>query len=368
MDINRAIMDSTRRHQDIQKTPSDETTTRDIFSRRRPGIGRRKREPRSEPRRRQRPSQDTDPPCRVRNGRVGRRTRDRINTSLDDLMMLVPADKINQQSPQTGKTDIIDLAVQHIKELHAHVTTENLENAENEPQGTDSPDGAMRPPAANFLADLPPLGESDVIHAGFQDCTEQTIQYLLQVENMSIEDPIIMGLRQHLARKRLVLDCEVVVENEPLRTNDAEMCNFLSNNVYPSASGFAADDTHDDTSSSAHGACASPQRDSVCVDGFDEVDGASNRHTNSNENNSFSDMSAADDSEDSNSPSASNTNSYPFEQLLTEGDGRRQEEIDDLKLLEQLPNLTVLAQSNPAIAQLAGHILSMIEEDEDPVG
>jgi hypothetical protein len=41
--------------------------------------------------------QDTDPPCRILNGRVGRRKRDRINTSLDDLMMLVPASKIKQQ-------------------------------------------------------------------------------------------------------------------------------------------------------------------------------------------------------------------------------------------------------------------------------
>jgi hypothetical protein len=233
---------------------------------------------------------------------------------------------------------------------------------ENQPQGTDSPDGAMMPPATSFLADLPPLGNSDIIHAGFQDCTEQTIQYLVQVENMSMEDPIIMGLRQHLAKKRLNLDCEDVLESETLRTNEAETCNFLSNNIHPLASAQTSDDTTD--SLSAEAACGS-RSDSVCADGFDEVDGPSSGHSDSNENKSFSDMSAGDDSLDSNSHSNSNLDPSPFEQFVTEGEGH--EDIDNLTLLEQLPNLTVLAQSNPAIAQLAGQIMSMIEEDDDPL-
>ncbi|KAI0227072.1 hypothetical protein LSAT2_022481 [Lamellibrachia satsuma] len=44
-------------------------------------------------------------------------------------------------------------------------------------------------------------GANRMFVAGFRDCADEVLRYLIEVENMAEDDPIIVGLREHLAEQ-----------------------------------------------------------------------------------------------------------------------------------------------------------------------
>ncbi|XP_033741425.1 uncharacterized protein LOC117328141 isoform X2 [Pecten maximus] len=43
-----------------------------------------------------------------------------------------------------------------------------------------------------------PYNQASMVLAGYRDCAAQAISYLVEVEHMSIDDPFVVGLRNHL--------------------------------------------------------------------------------------------------------------------------------------------------------------------------
>lgn len=49
---------------------------------------------------------------------------------------------------------------------------------------------------------------SQIVLAGYQDCAEEAIRYLLEVEHLSEDNPLVVGLKQHLWERQMALDIE----------------------------------------------------------------------------------------------------------------------------------------------------------------
>ena len=43
--------------------------------------------------------------------------------------------------------------------------------------------------------------ETEVLLAGFRDCTQEALSYLVHEEHLALDDPIVVGLQRHLAEK-----------------------------------------------------------------------------------------------------------------------------------------------------------------------
>ena len=51
---------------------------------------------------------------------------------------------------------------------------------------------------------IPVIPEEDacrMFNAGFRDCADEVLRYLMEVENMAEDDPVIVGLREHLLQQ-----------------------------------------------------------------------------------------------------------------------------------------------------------------------
>ncbi|OWF36079.1 uncharacterized protein LOC110442140 isoform X2 [Mizuhopecten yessoensis] len=51
-----------------------------------------------------------------------------------------------------------------------------------------------------------PYNQASMVLAGYRDCAAQAISYLVEVEHMSIDDPFVVGLRNHLQEYQKSLD------------------------------------------------------------------------------------------------------------------------------------------------------------------
>ena len=60
---------------------------------------------------------------------------------------------------------------------------------------------------------LPALNQATIFLAGFRDCTEEAIKYLVDVENISKDDPLIQGLQMHLHERQDNIDVAKIVSD-----------------------------------------------------------------------------------------------------------------------------------------------------------
>ena len=65
-------------------------------------------------------------------------------------------------------------------------------------------------------AELPRFAVSDMFVNGFAECAEETIRYLLDVEGLSENDPLVVGLKQHLFEKQRLLQLNLFLQNNLL--------------------------------------------------------------------------------------------------------------------------------------------------------
>ncbi|CAH1799304.1 unnamed protein product [Owenia fusiformis] len=69
------------------------------------------------------------------------------------------------------------------------------------------------------MLDLNNMDSKNIIMAGYNDCTEEAIRYLTEVELIPIDDPIIIGLREHLSEKQKYLDYTDILHQLELELN-----------------------------------------------------------------------------------------------------------------------------------------------------
>ena len=67
---------------------------------------------------------------------------------------------------------------------------------------------------------LSPLQQAEVVLSGYRDCAAEAIRYLLEVEHLLPEDPLVQGLQNHLYEKQKHLDFVHIL----LQCQDNTMC------------------------------------------------------------------------------------------------------------------------------------------------
>ncbi|XP_013107438.2 hairy/enhancer-of-split related with YRPW motif protein [Stomoxys calcitrans] len=107
-----------------------------------------------------------------RRGVIEKKRRDRINSSLSELKRLVPSAYEKQGSSKLEKAEILQLTVEHLKNLQA--------------KGTDA------------LGYDPQRFAMDYHIIGFRECAAEVARYLVTIEGMDIQDPLRLRLMSHL--------------------------------------------------------------------------------------------------------------------------------------------------------------------------
>ena len=105
----------------------------------------------------------------------------------------------------------------HLSDESANLNTSTgLESEEDEGDvslSSSTLEETLPPPmmVGGGLGALEPAG---IVLAGFRDCSEEAIRYLVDVEQMSEDDPLILGLKQHLWDKQQHLDVERILADQ----------------------------------------------------------------------------------------------------------------------------------------------------------
>ncbi|XP_055374496.1 hairy/enhancer-of-split related with YRPW motif protein [Condylostylus longicornis] len=107
-----------------------------------------------------------------RRGVIEKKRRDRINNSLSELKRLVPSAYEKQGSTKLEKAEILQLTVEHLKNLHA--------------KGIDGTSCDQ----SRFALDYHIIG--------FRECAAEVARYLVTIEGMDIQDPLRLRLMSHL--------------------------------------------------------------------------------------------------------------------------------------------------------------------------
>lgn len=123
---------------------------------------------------------------------IEKRRRDRMNNCLADLSRLIPAEYLKKGRGRVEKTEIIEMAIRHMKHLqglrqeskHPAVTSVHSMHPE------DSVDSVSHSTVASTAAEHYRLG--------FQECLSETMHFLVEVEGFFARDSLCVQLINHL--------------------------------------------------------------------------------------------------------------------------------------------------------------------------
>ncbi|XP_026810672.1 uncharacterized protein LOC113552153 [Rhopalosiphum maidis] len=159
---------------------------------------------------------------------IEKRRRDRMNNCLADLSRLIPAEYMKKGRGRVEKTEIIEMAIKHMKYLQSNVcstgkapcsteeSTEPVEIEKSENSTSEEPDNS-------------PL-MADQYKMGFLECLTETMQYLVEGHgyppNHGLCLSLINHLQQHCAQivkgKQVIHDVmkqEVILEVNKFNAN-----------------------------------------------------------------------------------------------------------------------------------------------------
>ncbi|XP_061392973.1 hairy/enhancer-of-split related with YRPW motif protein-like [Musca vetustissima] len=169
-----------------------------------------------------------------RRGVIEKKRRDRINSSLCELKRLVPSAYEKQGSSKLEKAEILQLTVEHLKNLQA--------------KGTDA------------LGYDPQRFAMDYHIIGFRECAAEVARYLVTIEGMDIQDPLRLRLMSHLQyfvqqREMSLKNCTATPGATPWTVHPGAAaaaaassyqpnCGVTPYQAYPSATSSAASTVH----------------------------------------------------------------------------------------------------------------------------
>ncbi|XP_071636291.1 uncharacterized protein Cwo isoform X3 [Temnothorax longispinosus] len=122
---------------------------------------------------------------------IEKRRRDRMNNCLADLSRLIPAEYLKKGRGRVEKTEIIEMAIRHMKHLQG--LRQDTKHSPVTPVHThpeDSVDSVSHSTAASTAAEHYKLG--------FQECLSETIHFLIEVEGFFARDALCVQLINHL--------------------------------------------------------------------------------------------------------------------------------------------------------------------------
>jgi len=174
----------------------------------------------------------------------------------------------------------------------------------------------------------PSVNMDDITLAGFRDCSEEAIRYLLEVEGLSENDPVIVGLREHLHRQRQQLEIKQTIadylENIKVTDSRGSDCNLTMKDD------FVSETIHHTHESIPNRLCLN--QNESCNSQDNELTHCEAKHAHCKSN-------------------------IP---LLTPSDF-----ADDINKTGSMLELALLAQNNPSIASLTEEILQLMDDESD---
>ena len=63
---------------------------------------------------------------------------------------------------------------------------------------------------------VPMVNQNEIFVAGFRDCSQEAVRYLVEEERLSMEDPIITGLQEYLRDRETVMDVPAAISQHAL--------------------------------------------------------------------------------------------------------------------------------------------------------
>ncbi|KAL1464339.1 hypothetical protein WDU94_003995 [Cyamophila willieti] len=210
---------------------------------------------------------------------IEKRRRDRMNNCLADLSRLIPADYLKKGRGRIEKTEIIEMAIKHMKYLHSVVCSRTSNNpnelpldnshlldhydqdskvgGKEEPCTEHNSHGKPTDPASPSLPDqesLPKLSEIDTSSSasvpinsehfklGYQECLSESMHYLVEVKGYYPGSSLCMQLICHLQKH-----CDKILRGDRLnkpRTGDStSTSNSPNSSSKPHGSGSSSSDS-----------------------------------------------------------------------------------------------------------------------------
>nr|XP_031827092.1 transcription factor cwo isoform X1 [Nomia melanderi] len=122
---------------------------------------------------------------------IEKRRRDRMNNCLADLSRLIPAEYLKKGRGRVEKTEIIEMAIRHMKHLQSlrqETKHPAVTSAPTHPE--DSVDSVSHSTVTSTAAEHYRLG--------FQECLSETMHFLVEVEGFFARDSLCVQLINHL--------------------------------------------------------------------------------------------------------------------------------------------------------------------------
>ncbi|KAJ9587604.1 hypothetical protein L9F63_018986, partial [Diploptera punctata] len=149
---------------------------------------------------------------------IEKRRRDRMNNCLADLSRLIPADYLKKGRGRIEKTEIIEMAIKHMKHLQAHACHQ-LETCELAQQQCQEDNREQHPAGGPIV--------TEHYRLGYQECLSEAMHFLVEVEGFFAGDPFCVQLINHLQKH-----CEKILKGDRLnfpRAHNGETASTSSN-------------------------------------------------------------------------------------------------------------------------------------------
>ncbi|XP_023727716.1 transcription factor cwo isoform X2 [Cryptotermes secundus] len=149
---------------------------------------------------------------------IEKRRRDRMNNCLADLSRLIPADYLKKGRGRVEKTEIIEMAIKHMKHLQAHACHQ-IDTCELAQQQNCEDGNEQHPTGGPIIIEHYRLG--------YQECLSEAMHFLVEVEGFFAGDPLCVQLINHLQKH-----CDKILRGDRLnfpRAHHGETTSTSSN-------------------------------------------------------------------------------------------------------------------------------------------
>lgn len=146
--------------------------------------------------RRKRPSSTGEDP--LSHKIIEKRRRDRMNSCLADLSHLIPSNYLKKGRGRIEKTEIVEMAIKHIKHLHDLLPSAGNSEASSSSATTSTSITADGGETKGSDWQCPQEVES--FKNGFNECLAESVHFLVEKEHIPPENPLCSRLVGHLKR------------------------------------------------------------------------------------------------------------------------------------------------------------------------
>ena len=203
------------------------------------------------------------------------------------------------------------------------------------------------------------VDQESIVLAGFRDCTEEAIRYLMEVEHLPEDDPLVIGLKQHLLARQQQLDVERILQGHGAATTASDSSSNSSDNADSVIMTCGDGDSHHNQLTDSQASGVSPQMVPSSLSPGTNTDSASSR-SDTPMSDIASEGNRSDSFEHHVPDSVMISSPNPVVAGSQQESQQPQQQAADAA---SIFNLALLAQSNPAIASLTEEILSLLEGD-----